>query len=153
MRSARLDPFSSRLLAIRLRNAQLPRPEAEFDERDDEEPEPTDADIASDGERQMDEPCMPGRSAPDARVPTGSPTGQVTAELMAGAHHVVASTDCHTCGDHDVPEGAWNLREITDELRQLKERVSHLEYAAQVHGVDAVAAAIKEGKMEPGLLG
>jgi len=169
MHSVRLDPFASRILAIRLAgNARGPSPEHGDDEAPPE-PTPTDAcvdteddDSDSDSDEDEDEAPCPGRDPPpggNAMPPcdfpaasTAAPVGRVTAELIPDANYAVTPTDCHTCGEHDVPEGAWSMRELTEELRQLKKRVESLEYAAQVHGVDAVAAMVKEGRMSPGLL-
>jgi hypothetical protein len=130
MHGVRLDPFSSRLLAIRLKNPQPACDGPEDAPELEPEPElaPTEATATIDAE-EVEEPYMPTRSAPDARAPTGAPVGQVTAELMADATRVVAPTDCHTCGQHDVPQGVLTLQQLTEELNNLKARMSRAEEA------------------------
>ena len=167
MHGVRLDPFSSRLLAIRLaNNAPARQPSPKFEDDDNEElPEvtPTNACAYTDDDSSDDDeaPCPSrdpppgGNATPPCDFPaasTGAPVSQVTAELLPDSSRAVASIGCDTCGEHDPPEGAWSMRELTEELRQLKKRVEELEYAAQVHGVDAVAAMVKQGRMSPGLL-
>lgn len=166
MHSVRLDPFASRILAIRLAgNAR--GPSTEHDNKDEAPPEPTPTDVCADTEdddsdSDADEAPCPGRdpppggnAAPPCDFPaaaTSAPVGNVTAELIPDANYAVTPTNCRTCGEHDALEGAWTLRELTEELKQLKKRVEGLEYAAQVHGVDAAAAMVKQGRMSPGLL-
>ena len=132
MRGVRLDPFSSRLLAIRLKNPQPACTNLEDEPELEPEPEPelapTEA-IATIDAEEVEEPYIPTRSAPDARAPTASPVGQVTAELMADATRIVAPTDCHTCEQHDVPQGVLTLQQLTEELNNLKARMSRAEEA------------------------
>jgi hypothetical protein len=157
MHGVRLDPFSSRLLAIRLKHgtraAPEPRPEPAGALLDDDAhslaPEQTDAAFALDDEAEEDEPYMPSRSAPDARAPTGSLVGGVTGSLLPDVlSHGVEPTDCDTCGGH---EDAWDVRELTSEVRYLRKRVESLESAARHFGVSAADAAVDQGTVPASL--
>ena len=156
MHGVRLDPFSSRLLAIRLKHgnsvASKPLPEPVADNGELEvQPEPTDAAFASDEE--ADEPYMPSRSAPDARAPIGASVGEVTGALLPDVvSHAVAATDCETCDD-DARTNDQKYRELFGMIRTLQGRVESLEYAAQHFKVSAHDAAVDQGIVSESLLG
>ena len=100
MRAVRLDPFASRLLAIRLKNSDRPTQSAT-------ESAGTDLDGAL--------PLV---------AHTETPAGKATAEMLLDEpHHAVAPTDCQTCGVHETPQGEMTLQEIA----RLKTRVEDLE--------------------------
>ena len=157
MHGVRLDPFSSRLLAIRLKHgnsaAPKPLPEPVADDGELEvQPEPTDAAFASDEE--ADEPYMPSRSAPDARAPIGASVGEVTGALLPDiVNHTVAPTDCDTCREHDTQTADQKYRELFGMIRTLQGRVESLEYAAQHFKVSAHDAAVDQGIVSESLLG
>ena len=111
MHGPRLDPFSSRLLAIRLKNGDRPA-----------QPEPTSADL---DDVEAHESYTPSRDSPDACAHTGdSVVNQVTAELLEREHRAVAPTDCHTCGTH-VGEG-----DLVAQIKLINERLARLERKA-----------------------
>lgn len=158
MHGVRLDPFSSRLLAIRLKRGNRAAPELRPEPVDallDDDahslaPEQTDAAFALDDEEEEDQPCVPTAHAPDARVPAGSLGREVTEPLLPDVlSHGVEPTDCHTCKGH---EGVWDMRELTSEVRYLRERVASLEKAAQHFGVSAADAAAEQGTTPASLI-
>lgn len=113
MHGPRLDPFSSRLLAIRLKNGDRPA---------QPEPEPTSADL---DDVEAHESYTPGRDSPDACAHTGdSVVNQVTAELLQREHRAVAPTGCHTCGKH-AGEG-----DLVAQIKVINDRLARLERKA-----------------------
>ena len=134
MHCVRLDPFSSRLLAIRLaRAAVAPTPSPE---NDDKQPAPTAARVHTkfdnaDGDED--------EQAEGFLAPTGRD---------------VAPTDCHACGKHGPLEGegegegeallappglpagrghrALSLQDLAGEIERLQMRLESLERAAQL---------------------
>ena len=152
MRGAKLDPFSAKLLSIRTNHAKAaPARESRLLDKESGEPEAVLAsttDATPEAYEPPPLPYTPSRSAPDAPARSEAPVGAVTESVLSVLDRAaVAPTDCHTCGQHDAPEGAYNLRELTNELQKLKDRVSHLEYAAQVHGTDLTEALKKTGQL------
>ena len=139
MRSVRLDPFSAKLLAIRTNSVCQARPPSVPKETTNASADAGDAPPV---------PYAPSRSAPDACSRMEASVSAVSALTESVALSVidraVAPTDCHTCGKHDVPEGVYTMAELTEELRQLKARVAHLEQATDAHFV-RVEQDMKDG--------
>jgi len=104
MRAVRLDPFASRLLAIRLKSSDRPTQSAT---------ESAGTDLGS---------ALP-LVAHTETLAGGTPTEM----LLDEQPRAVAPTDCQTCGVHETPQGEMTLKALTEELAHLKARVENLE--------------------------
>lgn len=104
MKAVRLDPFASRLLAIRLKSSDRPTQSAT---------ESAGTDL--------------GDALPLAAHTETLAGGAPTEMLLDEQRRAVAPTDCQTCGVHDAPQGEMTMQALTEELTRLKARIEDVE--------------------------
>ena len=104
MKAVRLDPFASRLLAIRLKSSDRPAQSAT---------ESAGTDLGD---------ALP-LVAHTETLAGGAPTEM----LLDEQPRAVAPTDCQTCGVPETPQGEITMKTLKEEIAHLKARVENLE--------------------------